>query len=92
MFKLIYGGLFRIDSGDAGGNEIEEQIEMSGLLRYIIAQQILKSCLKMHDFKVSLCSFSSLTLQFQHRFYDALTSNRVDGTPATDTAPPAGLV
>lgn len=34
MFKLIYGGLFRIDSGDAGGDVIEEQIEMSGLLRY----------------------------------------------------------
>lgn len=32
MFKLIYAGLFRIDGGD--GNEIEEQIEMSGLLRY----------------------------------------------------------
>lgn len=32
MFKLIYGGLFRIDSGDE--NETEEQIEMSGLLRY----------------------------------------------------------
>lgn len=34
MFKLIYGGLFIRDGGDVDGNEIEEQIEMSGLLRY----------------------------------------------------------
>lgn len=45
-------------------------------------------------FKAAQCSFSTFKGpegNDQNHFYDLFTCNRENNTPATDTAPPAGL-